>query len=428
MSRRCATLPSQPTTELPRPCRSSRSRRPRRDRTGAVDRAATARRPTASTPRARPRRATSPDDPPWWRSAVIYQVYVAQLRRRQRRRDRRPGRRPRPAALPARPRRRRHLVHALVPLAARRRRLRRRRLPRHRPGVRHARGGRGADRRGPRRSASGRSSTSSPTTSPTSTPGSRRRSPPGPARPSASASGSAPGEGADGDELPTDWRLGLPGRRTWTRTTEPGRDAGRVVPPPVHAGAARPQLGPPGRARASTRTILRFWFDRGVGRRPHRLGGAAGQGPGAARGPGGPRARASTRTPTATSSTTSTAAGARSPTPTRARASSSARCGCRTSSGSRSYLRPGRAAHGVQLRLHGPAVGRGEPARVDRRDARRARARRRAGDLGAVQPRRHPAGHPLRPRATPRSRSTASGSGRRPTSTLGRRRARAAAC
>ena len=35
---------------------------------------------------------------------------------------------------------------------------------------------------------------------------------------------------------------------------------------------------------------------------------------------------------------------------------------------------------------------------LDRRDPGRARAGRRAGDLGAVQPRRHPAGHPLRPR------------------------------
>ena len=66
---------------------------------------------------------------------------------------------------------------------------------------------------------------------------------------------------------------------TWTRTTERGRHARRVVPPPVHGRAAGPQLGPPRRPRASTRTILRFWFDRGVGRRPDRLGGAAGQGP-----------------------------------------------------------------------------------------------------------------------------------------------------
>ena len=56
-----------------------------------------------------------------------------QLRRRRRRRRRRPGRRPQPAALPPRPRRRRPVVHALVPVAAGRRRLRRRRLPGHRP-------------------------------------------------------------------------------------------------------------------------------------------------------------------------------------------------------------------------------------------------------------------------------------------------------
>ena len=108
------------------------------------------------------------------------------------------------------------------------------------------------------------------------------------------------------------------------------------------------------------------------------------------------RARAPTRSTTATSCTTSTGAGARSPT-----AIPASRPRRRGLAPGRRAVRPlppaRRAAHRLQLRLHGPALGRGQPARVDRRDARRACAGRRAGDLGAVEPRRHPAGHPLRP-------------------------------
>ena len=74
----------------------------------------------------------------------------AQFRRRQRRRHRRPGRRPRPPGPPRRPGDRRDLVHAVVPVADGRRRLRRRRLPRHRADVRHAGRGREAHRGGPR--------------------------------------------------------------------------------------------------------------------------------------------------------------------------------------------------------------------------------------------------------------------------------------
>ena len=126
----------------------------------------------------------------WWRSAVIYQVYprsfadgngdgigdLAGIRARLR--------------LPARPRRRRDLVQPVVPVADGRRRLRRGRLPRHRPGLRHAGRGRGADRGGARARASASSSTSCPTTAPTRTRGSRRRSPPGPARRPGTCSGS----------------------------------------------------------------------------------------------------------------------------------------------------------------------------------------------------------------------------------------------
>ena len=87
---------------------------------------------------------------PWWRSAVIYQVYIrsfadgngdgvgdiAGLRVAPR--------------VPGRARRRRRLDQPVVPVADDRRRLRRVGLPRHRAPLRHAGRGRGADRRGPR--------------------------------------------------------------------------------------------------------------------------------------------------------------------------------------------------------------------------------------------------------------------------------------
>jgi len=61
------------------------------------------------------------------------------------------------------------------------------------------------------------------------------------------------------------------------------------------------------------------------------------------------------------------------------------------------YLRLGRAPHCVQLRLPRVSVGAGPDASLDRRFARRARAGGCARDLGALQPRRHAARHTLRP-------------------------------
>ena len=73
-----------------------------------------------------------------------------QLRGLGRRRHGRPARRAQPPRLPQGARRRRALVQPLVPLAARRRRLRRLGLPRHPPHLRHPRGRRAAHQRGPR--------------------------------------------------------------------------------------------------------------------------------------------------------------------------------------------------------------------------------------------------------------------------------------
>ena len=172
-----------------------------------------------------------------------------------------------------------HLVHPLVRVAARRRRLRRRRLPRDPPGLRHARGGRAADRARPSSSASGRSSTSSPTTSPSEHPWfqaalARRARLAGARR----ASGSTRAGATTATRCPTDWVSnfqGTPGRRT----DEPRRHARGVVPAPLHARAARPQLEPPRRARRARGHPPLLVRPRRR-RRPHRLGGPADQGPG----------------------------------------------------------------------------------------------------------------------------------------------------
>ena len=150
--------------------------------------------------------------------------------------------------LPREPRHRRDLVHPVVPLAARRRRLRRRRLPGDRSGVRDARGGRGADRRG----GGARD------------PDDRRRRPqprlrpaplvpappwpPGRARPSATGSGSGPAAGPAATGCPTDWPNNF-ARHDLDPDDQPRRHARGVVPPPVLGRPAGPQLGPPGRPR-----------------------------------------------------------------------------------------------------------------------------------------------------------------------------------
>jgi alpha-glucosidase len=63
------------------------------------------------------------------------------------------------------------------------------------------------------------------------------------------------------------------------------------------------------------------------------------------------------------------------------------------------YLRAGHPAHRLQLRVPHGQLGREGPARRHRRHLRDARHRRRPGHLGHVQPRRHAPRQPLRPKA-----------------------------
>ena len=388
---------------------------PERDRTAGPD----GRPLVAPRRRSRPHGRLDRRAPPRRRSDVVaprrdLRGLPAVLRRRQRRRRRRPRRRPVAAPLP-------RASSASTPsgsrpgtLAARGRRLRRRRLPGDRSGLRDARGSRGADRGGRRRSASGPSSTSSPTTSRTATRGSRRPSPPIRARRSATGSGSARARATTATRMPTTWRSNFSGT-TWTRTTNADGTPGEwylhlFTPEQPDLNWSHPDVreehedDPPLLVRPRR------------GRHPDRLRGAAREGPDAARGAGRRRARASTPTrPRRAPRHLPLVAldRRRRTTTTRVLIGELWLPGRRPL---RQLPPPGRASHRVQLRLHGPAVGRGRAPRVDRRDARGACARRRAGDLGSLEPRRDPARSPATAGRTPRSPSSQAARARRRTS------------
>ena len=185
---------------------------------------------------------------PWWRDAVVYQVYVrsfadangdgigdlAGVRARL------------PYLRDAR--RRRALVQPVVPVAARRRRLRHLRLPLDRSRLRDARGGRAADRRGARaRHPHDRRHRPEPRLerAPVVPRGARRAA--GIARP-ASASGSGPGRGDDGELPPNGWQS-IFGGPAWTRVAATASGTSTCSRPssPTSTGSTR-------RSGPSTRT------------------------------------------------------------------------------------------------------------------------------------------------------------------------------
>ena len=204
----------------------------------------------------------------------------AQLRGRQRRRHRRPGGRPLATPLPRRPRRRRPVVHALVPVPHGRRRLRRRRLPGDRPRVRRPRPGRGADPggHGTRHPHDHRRGAQPRLRPARVVPGGAGR------RTGRSGAGAVlvPGRAGSVGRAATQ-RLGVGVRR---RGLDPrhlaGRDAGAVVPPSVRIWAARPQLGASRRARGACRDPAVLVRPRG-GRHPDRQRRPPRQGPAPAR-------------------------------------------------------------------------------------------------------------------------------------------------
>ena len=196
----------------------------------------------------------------------------SELRGRQRRRHRRPERRAEAPAVPGRPGRRRHLVHPLVRVASRRRRIRRGGLPGHRPVVRVARRSGTADLGGPDPGhPDDRGHRPEPRFGPAPLV-------PGGPRIAARLAGKGQVLVPSGPWTKTATRCRMAGCPTSParpgREREPGRHSRRVVPPSVLAPAARPQLEPPrrpSRARGSAQVLVRPRR----GRRPDRFGGTA---------------------------------------------------------------------------------------------------------------------------------------------------------
>lgn len=129
--------------------------------------------------------------------------------------------------------------------------------------------------------ASAPSSTSCPTTSPTSTPGSGR---PSPAARSGSCSTSAPGAGSTARSRPTTGPHSSPAPPNRSGPGCPTATGTSISSPRT----ARPQLGTPG-GPPGTRGDPAFLVRTRRRGCPHRLGRPAGQGPGAARLRRGPR-------------------------------------------------------------------------------------------------------------------------------------------
>ena len=302
-------------------------------------------------------------------------------------------------------------------VAAGRRRLRHRGLPRDRPGVRHARRGRAADRRGGR----------------ARDPDHRRRRPQSRFRPAPLV----PGRARVSSRLCRASAVLVPPRSRSARRRD-ARPAGRPTSPARRGRAPRNPDGTPGEwylhlfsaaqpdlnwdhpdVRREHEEILRFWLDRGAA--GIRIDSAAllVKDPTLPEIPSEPAAGRASRTPTATSCTTSIAAGERSPT---------SYPGTRILVGElwlpdverfAKYLRPDELHTAFNFDFMARPWDAREHARLDRRDARRARAGRRAGDLAHLEPRRDPAGHPLRAGGHVVRLRRASAAGRRPTSRSG---------
>ena len=220
------------------------------------------------------------------------------------------------------------------------------------------------------------------------------------------------GRGKGGSEPPNDWdeHLRRPGVDAGDRGRWPAR---AVVPPPVRPQAARPRLDATRRSTRSSSSILRFWFDRGVDgfridvahglAKDPELPDLAGRFPS-----GGPADAAHPHWDV----------DAVHDVYREWRRVSDAYDGDRAFVGEvwvatperlARYLRPDELHTAFNFDFLLGAVGRGRAARGDRPEHRRARRGRRAGDVGAVEPRRRCATS----RATAAATSAGAGPGRR---------------
>ena len=345
---------------------------------------------------------------PWWRDAVIYQIYVRSFA------DSDgdgvgdlPGIR---ARLPYV----RDLgvdavwLNPFFPSPQADARLRRARLPGRRPPVRHPRRLRRPARGRPRPRAPGASSTSCRTTRPSEHPwfqealrlrARQRRAGPLPVPRRA---------GPGGDEPPNDWASNF-GGPAWTRVVEADGTPGQWY---LHLFAPeQPDLDwTNDEVRAEFESILRFWLDRGVDGFRDRRGPRAGQGPGDARprrparvlGPGGrgPPALGPGRGPRGVPGLA-----ARWPTPTPASGRSWARSGCQSPARLARYLRPDELHTAFSFGfLLAPWDAGALRHAIAENIAATARRGRRPAHLGAEQPRRRPGTSPATAAARPARR------------------------
>ena len=321
------------------------------------------------------------------------------------------------------PRRRRALAQPVVRLADGRRRLRRRRLPRHRPGLRHPRRGRGADRRGARaRPAGHHRHRAQPLLRPAPVvPGGARRGPGSPdARPVL-----VPPRPRRG-RRPAAERLAVALRR-------PGLDPGPTDGSPgwyLHMfDAEQPDLNWDNpEVRAEFEDVLRFWFDRGVD--GFRIDVAHGlvKDPALPDVEPGVDRRTRTRTRTATRSTTIYRGWRRIADCYPGEPGLRRRGLAADAEPLRPLPAPRRAALRVQLRLPLLPVGRRGAAPRHRRHPRRARRRSAPRRPGCCPTTTSPGTSPATAARRPASTSLRQSRHGAPTDlALGRRRARAAA-